>query len=58
MLKNNGREIKESGRMLALTMILTNLLLLAVAGAVVWFVQIVMTGNDRLHPITRGFIIQ
>ena len=58
MLKNNEQEIKESGKMLVLTMVLTNFLLLAVAGAVVWFARIVLTENERLNSITRGFILQ
>jgi hypothetical protein len=55
MLKNNGQEIKESGKMLALTMVLTNFLLLLVAGGLVWLVQAVLTRNSGLSEITRGF---
>ena len=55
MLKNNRDEIKESGKMFALTMLLTNLLLLLVAGGVFRLVQIILAENIRLTEITRGF---
>jgi hypothetical protein len=58
MLKNNGQENIESGKMLALTMVLTNFLLLLVAGAVFWLVQTVLSENNRLSEVTRGFILQ
>jgi len=55
MLKNNGQEIKESGKMFALTMVLTNFLLLAVTVGIFWLVQTILTENTRLTEITRGF---
>jgi hypothetical protein len=55
MLKNNRDEIKESGKMFALTMLLTNLLLLLVAGGVFRLVQIILAENIRLTEIARGF---
>ena len=58
MIKNNRDETCETGKMLALTMVLTNFLLLAVAGSVFWLVQEVLTENIRLTEITRGFILQ
>ena len=58
MLKHNRIEIKESGKMLALTMALTNLLLLAVGGGIFRLVQLVIAGNNHLTEIARGFILQ
>jgi hypothetical protein len=58
MLKNNRDEISESGKMLALTMVLTNFLLLAVSGGVFWLVRLVLSENHRLAEITRGFTLQ
>jgi hypothetical protein len=58
MLKNNQIEIKESGKMLALTMALTNFLLLAVVGGISWLVQLIFTENNHLTEIARGFILQ
>ena len=55
MLKNKRDEIDESGKMLALTMVLTNLLLLVIAGGVFWLVQLILTENIRLTEITREF---
>ena len=55
MLKNKRDEIDESGKMLALTMILTNLLLIVIAGGVFWLVQLILTENIRLTEITREF---
>ena len=49
MLENNRDEIKESGKMFALTMVLTNFLLLAVTIGIFWLVQAILTEN------TRGF---
>jgi hypothetical protein len=58
MIKNNRDEIKESGKMFALTMVLTNFLLLAVTVGIFWLVQTILTENARLTEITRGFILQ
>jgi hypothetical protein len=55
MLKNNRDEIKESGKMFALTMVLTNFLLLAVTVGIFWLVQAILTENSRLTEIARGF---
>lgn len=58
MLKNERNEIKESGKIFALTIVLTNFLLLAIAGTLVWIVQMVLTENIRLHELTRGLTLQ
>jgi len=57
MLENNGQEIKESGKMMAVTMILTNFLLLVVTGGIFWLVQLIISDNGRLTAITREFIL-
>ena len=57
MLKNNAQEIKESGKIFALTMVLTNFLLLAVTAGIFWLVQLILNENGRLTEITRGFNI-
>ena len=58
MLKNNRNEQEESGKMLALTLTLTNVLLLAIGGGIFWLVQVILTDNLLLTEITRGFIFQ
>ena len=58
MLKNEQNEIKESGKIFALTMVLTKFLLLAIAGSVIWLAQTVLTESIRLQELTRGFILQ
>ena len=58
MLKNNRNELEESGKMLALTLTLTNVLLLTIGGGIFWLVQIILTDNIRLTEITRGFNFQ
>lgn len=55
MLKNNGQETKESGAMLALTIVLTNFLLLTVIGGVFWLAKFMLTESNQLNQITRGF---
>ena len=57
MLENNGQEIKESGKMMAVTMVLTNFLLLVVTGGIFWLVQLIISDNGRLNAITREFIL-
>ena len=57
MLKNNGTETNESGKMFALTMVLTNFLLLLVAGGIFRLVQVVLTETNHLGEITRGLNI-
>jgi len=58
MLKNNGKETNESGKMMALTLALTNFLLLAVVVAAFWLVLTVLNENSRLSEITRRIILQ
>ena len=55
MLKNNRNETNESGKMMALALVLTNILLLAVAGGVFWLAQTLLTESRQLHILTRGF---
>ena len=55
MLKNKRNETNESGKMLALTLVLTNFLLLAVVAGVFRLAQIILTENHQLHILTRGF---
>ena len=58
MLKNNGQETYESGKMMALTLTLTNFLLLAIVGLVFWLAQMILTENSRIDEITRRIILQ
>lgn len=55
MLKNKRNETNESGKMMALTLALTNLLLLAVVIGVFWLAQVVLTESRQFHFLTRGF---
>jgi len=52
MLKD---EIKESGKMLALTIALTNFLLLVVVAGAIWLGQLILAENNRLAELSRGF---
>jgi hypothetical protein len=58
MLKNDGQKIKESGKMMALTLVLTNFLLLAVGGAAFRLGQMILAENNRLDELTRGIILR
>ena len=53
MIENNGQETKESGKMLALTIILTKFLLLAVASGAFWLTQMLLNPHNRFIEITR-----
>jgi hypothetical protein len=55
MLNNNGQDNQESGKMFALTIVLTNFLILLVAGGLFRLAQVILTENNRLAEITRGF---
>ena len=55
MLKNNRNEREESGKIFALTIGLTNFLLLMIVGGVFWLVQIILTQHNRLNEITGRF---
>lgn len=55
MLKNEYCETKESGRMFALTIVLTNLLIAAVVGITFWLGQSILTETIRLNDLARGF---
>ncbi|MBS1794636.1 MAG: hypothetical protein JSS81_12320 [Acidobacteria bacterium] len=55
MLDNNRNETNESGKMLALTLVLTNFLLLAIVGGVFWLVQLLLSQTGQLNFLTRGF---
>ncbi len=55
MLKNKRNETNESGKMMALTLALTNFLLLAVAIGAFRFVHTILNENHQLQILTRGF---
>ncbi len=55
MLKNGRNEQEESGKSFVVTIALTNLLLLSIAGGIFWLVQAILTDSIRLTEITRGF---
>jgi len=48
-------EQKESAKMFALTMILTKILLLAVAVAAFWLAQTILVEGNKLNKIAGGF---
>ena len=52
----NNTETSETGSMLALTIILTNFLLLVIAAGVFWIAQFILNPNNGLIEITRGLI--
>lgn len=47
-------ELNETGKMLALTLVLTNLLLLLIVGVMFWLVQTVISTQSRLSEIPRS----
>lgn len=51
----NKQETNESGKMLALTLALTNFLLLAVVIGVFWLVQFIISEGNKLNQISQGF---
>lgn len=51
-LENSG---KESGRMMALAVASTNLLILTIMISGIWFVYSLMDKTDRLNELARGF---
>mgnify|MGYP000507025688 CR=1 FL=1 len=51
----NGQETNESGKMLALTLALTNFLLLAVVVGVFWLVETIISEGDKLNQLAQGF---
>ena len=55
MLNNNGQETKESGKMLAFTLALTNFLLIAVVVGVFWFAQAILGDGNQLNQLAREF---
>ena len=55
MLNNNGQETRESGKMLAFTLALTNFLLLAVIVGVFWLAQTILSEGNQLNQLARGF---
>lgn len=55
MLKNKRNETTESGKIMALTLVLTNFLLLAVVAGVFRLAHLILTENHQLHILTRGF---
>ena len=55
MLNNNGQEPNESGKMMALTLALTNFLLLAVVIGVFWLAQTILSEGNQLNQFARGF---
>jgi len=55
MRKNNEEEKRESGKSLTLTMILTKILLLAVAVAAFWLAQLIIMPGNQLNGFLRGF---
>ena len=55
MLNNNEQETRESGKMLAFTLALTNFLLLAVVVGIFWFAQAILSEGNQLNLFARGF---
>lgn len=51
------REIQESGKVLALTAVLMNSLILAAIGGVFWLVQIIVAQISQLNAMLYGFKI-
>lgn len=51
----NKQETNESGKMMALTLALTNFLLLAVVIGIFWLAQFIISEGDKLSQLARGF---
>ena len=54
---DNEKEITESGKALALTVVLTNILLILMAGGIFWLVQILLSQPSRLEFLVRDFTL-
>ena len=55
MRKNNREETQESGKVLALTVVLMNILILTVVVGMFWLMQIVISQSDQFNDLARGF---
>lgn len=56
MRVSNKKEITESGKIMALTVILMKLLLLVIAGGIFWLIQFVISQQNQLDSLFRGFM--
>ena len=50
------KEIEESGKMLAFTMVLMKILMLTIIGGIFWLVQIVLAWQSQFNDLLRGFM--
>jgi hypothetical protein len=57
MLNKKRNEREESDKMLTLTMVLTKVLLLAIAAGALWLAQTIIFEGNQLNGILRGFNI-
>ena len=55
MRENNREETEESGKILALTLALMNILILTVVIGMFWLVQIIISQINQLNDLARGF---
>lgn len=58
MRKENEKESNESEKVFALTIVLTNILLLTVAGGIFWLVQLIVSEQNRFDNLVRDFIVR
>lgn len=54
---NNEKEIVESGKVLALTMALMNILIFSVVLGMFWFAQFLLTQQNQLLDVLRGSMV-
>ena len=50
------KEIEESGKMLAFTMVLLKILMLTIIGGIFWLVRIVLTWQGQFNNLLREFM--
>ena len=50
------KEIEESGKMLAFTMVLLKILMLTIIGGIFWLVQIVLAWQSQFDDLLRVFV--
>lgn len=53
---DNEKEMAESGKVLGLTIVLTNILLFLMAGGIFWLVQFLLFEQNQFGLLVRGLM--
>ena len=51
------KEIGESGKIFAMTLVLMNILIVTIIGGMFWLVQIIIMQINQLNDLTHGFYL-